>query len=70
MTHTFTFLLFFSKTSLTQRVVLLEHPLHGGGEEGTQPALGAAELSEPTTTTTTAAAAVTTRQAGLPAAGA
>ena len=46
-----------SGRALTQRVVLLEHPLHGGGEEGTQPALGAAELSAPTTTTTTAAAA-------------
>ena len=59
-----------SGRALTQRVVLLKHPLHGGGEEGTQPALGAAELSAPTTTTTTAAAAATTRQAGLPAAGA
>lgn len=57
--------------ALTQRVVLFEHPLHGDGGEGMQPALGAAELSEPTTTTTTAAAAAaTTRQAGLPAAGA
>lgn len=57
--------------ALTQRMVLLKHPLHGGGEEGTQPALGAAELRAPTTTTTTAtAAAVNTRQAGLPAAGA
>lgn len=55
---------------LTQRVVLLKHPLHGGGGKETQPALGAAELRAPTTTTTTAAAVVTTRQAGLPAAGA
>lgn len=61
-----------SDGALTQRVVLLEHPLHGGGGEGMQPALGAAEFSEPTTTTTTAAAAAaaTTRQAGFPAAGA
>lgn len=60
-----------SGQALTQRMVLFKHPLHGGGGEGTQTALGAAELRAPTTTTTTAtAAAVKTRQAGLPATGA
>lgn len=60
-----------SGRALTQRMVLFKHPLHGGGGERTQPALGAAERRAPTTTTTTATAtAVNTRQAGLPATGA